>query len=710
MTGLCFRVKWTPAKFLVVAAGLSFVPIPVSADICTWDATTGDWNDGSRWDCSHEPGAGDTAVIDGGAVNLTAAATVDSLEFGSGTLQGGGDLQVSVSMTWTGGTLGGTGKSTIPQGASLAISGTGIRWLNRAMDNAGTATWSGIRDINGSGAFTNLSTGTFTIQNDESFKGGSGAQFINDGMVIKTGGAGETEFDRVFTQSSSGTLDVQTGTIRFDFDSNLDGSVNAVGTTIRFQGGTSTVASTALLMITNLNFTGGSVSIELGGASFTVTNLSVSGGVQSLTGPSVTIPNLTLSAGTLQGTADVEVTSQFNWMGGNLGGTGKATIPQGASLAISGTGIRSLDRAMDNAGTATWSGIRDINGSGAFTNLSTGTFTIQNDESFKGSSGAQFINDGMVIKTGGAGETEIDRVFTQSSSGTLDVQTGTIRFDFDSNLDGSVKAVGTAIRFQGGVPTFDDGVDFDVTNLRVGGGLVNMSNISDLTLENVDQSGGTLTLDHPGVLIEGDFVRSSGTFIAGKGRLIFGSGGEQNLTLSDPTDFFLLEVSSGTTLIEANATDHATINGFLRNRGTIRKTQTIPVNGTISFGLTDIELNIVDAGSLTSVQVDRIYSDHPSSADPTMPDFYWQLTPTGGGATVDLTLYHCYQSDSEALLCRWTGGSWDCGNDFSTQMSITRQGVTEFGDWSAGAVDPLTFMTAFECGNVSAWSDVRGLC
>ncbi|MEJ2085066.1 MAG: hypothetical protein P8Y44_05220 [Acidobacteriota bacterium] len=313
------------------------------------------------------------------------------------------------------------------------------------------------------------------------------------------------------------------------------------------------------------------------------------------------------------------------------------------------------------------------------------------------------------MKASGSGASIFSAQFNQTSTGSLDVQSGTVRLDQGGSLDGTLSSTGATLWLNAGTFGFADETDVTLSDYRTSA-TVDMSNITDLTFNNVSQTAGTFTLDHPGVVIEGDFSHTAGTFVPGKGRLIFASGSEQNLSLSTPTEFFILEVSPGTTLVETNVTDHATVSGFLRNRGTIRKTRAITGPGTVSFGLTDIELNVTEAGSLTEMQVDRIWGDHPSSAPPTMPDFYWQLTPTGGGATADVTLYHCYQPDTEALLCRWTGASWDCGNDFSTQISITRQGVTEFGDWSAGAVDPLTFMTGFECGNVSAVTDVFGLC
>jgi hypothetical protein len=587
-------------------------------------------------------------------------------------------------------------------GTLAIVPGGGIRRLNRDLDNGGSATvTSGFNG--GTGVLTNLSTGTLDFAGDFDFTVG----VTNHGSVTKSAGASHT-FIPGFDQSSGASTEVQTGTLALRVGGTIDGSVTASGTTLRLENGTFTIASTASLTVSTLLVIGSTVTCNIGGASYVVDN-TINSSVMNFNGPAVTLPSSTLgpfNGSTFGGSADFTITTQMTWSGGGLAGSGTTTVAEGASMSIVPGGLRDLSRQLENAGTITvTSGFNG--GTGTFTNLSTGTFDIAADISFN----AVITNHGTLIKSAGAGNAFIGAPLSQSADGSLDVQVGTLDLQAGGTIDGTVAASGTTIRFVGG--TFNvAGADIEVGALWITNSNTDLSNADTLTIGDFVQVGGTVTVDHPEVIILGNFIRNpvGSAFVPGKGRIVFAGGTEQDLSLERATEFFYLKVAPGTTLIETNATDHATVNGFLRNRGTIRKTRAITGPGTVSFGLTDIELNVVDAGSLTSVQVDRIYSDHPNSADPTMPDFYWQLTPAGGGATVDLTLYHCYQPDSQAQLCRWTGAAWDCGNDFSTQVSITRLGVTQFGDWSAGAVDPYDFMTAFECGNVSAWSDVRGLC
>ena len=723
-----FKLK---SVYVWLGLGVILVSPSAEADTCTWDGTTGNWNDSGKWSCAHEPGAGDNAVISSGVVNVTADATVDGLTlFGSGTLQGDANLEVTVSLSWTAGVMDGNGKTIVPVGATLSITGSGIKRLYRTLDNGGTATWSGTGLIDAtSGTFSNLSTGMFTIQNDATF-GIVSSVFNNAGKVIKTGGSGETIMNMRFDQSATGSVDVQDGVMRFHAGGTIDGTLTATGTTLRLRFGTFNLAASATITATNVEFAAATVMVNLGDPNYTVTNTTVTNGVVdfnaptttfpnlTLTGgtinfnaPTTTLPNLTQSAGILQGSGDVEVTTLLSWTGGTMAGAGKTIVPVGATLSISGSTNKHLNRDLDHGGTAALSGTGFFQVLlGTLSNLSTGTFTIQND-GVLGSASRVFNNAGMVIKAGGGGVARMGLRFDQSATGSVDVQDGVLQFDGGGAFDGTLTATGTTIRFFGQTATFSDDLSLAaVTNVSVAAGGVDMSNINDLTLVNFSQSGGIFTLDHPGVLVQGDFVRTGGSFNHGKGRLIFGGETTQNLSLSTVTNFFYLEVTPNTLIVETDEDDNANVIGFLRNRGTIQKTQAIPVNGNVTFGLTDIELDIVDPGTFTFLEVNRIGMDHPNHAPLAMPGQYWQMTPIGGGFTVDLTLNHCIQPDAEMLLCRFTGAAWDCSQDLSTPTSITRVGMTQLDEWAMGAVDPNIFMTGFTCGNVSAWSDVRGLC
>src|SRR5262249_40953867 len=63
------------------------------------------------------------AVISGGAANFNGPASTINATLNGGALAGSGVLSVSGVMTWTGGTMNGSGSTVIPGGGSLLISG-----------------------------------------------------------------------------------------------------------------------------------------------------------------------------------------------------------------------------------------------------------------------------------------------------------------------------------------------------------------------------------------------------------------------------------------------------------------------------------------------------------------------------------------------------------------------------------------------------------
>ena len=65
---------------------------------------------------------------------------------------------------------------------------------------------------------------------------------------------------------------------------------------------------------------------------------------------------------------------------------------------------------------------------------------------------------------------------------------------------------------------------------------------------------------------------------------------------------------------------------------------------------------------------------------PTIPEQYWQLTPVGETFEVDLTMNHYLQPNDQLLLCKIDNPGWDCANDLSSEVTITKLGVTQFND------------------------------
>ena len=92
---------------------------------------------------------------------------------------------------------------------------------------------------------------------------------------------------------------------------------------------------------------------------------------------------------------------------------------------------------------------------GSVTNL--GAWEMQGDfsmASYFGSDFASFFNGGLFRKTAGAGVGVVNLSFF-NTAGTVEVQSGTLRFDHGMRLDGMfVAAAGTVMAFNGGTFTY----------------------------------------------------------------------------------------------------------------------------------------------------------------------------------------------------------------------------------------------------------------
>ena len=137
--------------------------------VCTWNGTTGDWADPSRWSCGAVPGAGDTAIITSGTVTVSSDATVGSLQVSNsnGTLTCNANLTVSDLMTWTTGTINGNATGKLTSNGILNMSGNLRKDLTGGtLVNNGTANWLGGFFVLAS-VFDNRPGATFDIQTNE---------------------------------------------------------------------------------------------------------------------------------------------------------------------------------------------------------------------------------------------------------------------------------------------------------------------------------------------------------------------------------------------------------------------------------------------------------------------------------------------------------------------------------------------------------------
>ena len=715
---------------LLVGLLLGLAYHPAQAATCTWDGTTGDWSDSTRWSCGAVPGVGDDAIINGGTVSVNSAATVDNLSLTNGTLQGSATLTVTQTMDWTGGWQSGSGATVIPPGAALNASGSSQKMLagSRTLNNQGTLTWSGtgIFNINQNSTAVIQNSGLFDVQADTALGSGqlnTTATFNNTGIFRKSGGTGVTTVATVLTFNNSGTVQVQAGTLRLwtGATSNSGGAFEvSSGATLQFTGGTHNLfATSAVSGAGQVRFDGATVNLD---GAYTVSGLTtVSGGTPNFNS-TVSLSSLDISGGTLSGSGVLTVTGTLNWTGGWQSGSGATVIAPGAALNASGSSSKTLagSRTLENQGTITWSG------TGTFSVNQNSTAVIQNSGLFDAQADAAlgsgqlattaaFNNAGIFRKSGGTGVTTVATVLTFNNSGTVQVQAGTLRLwtGATSTSGGTFEVSGGAVlEFRGGSHNLGSAstvsgtgeVLFSGATVNLEGaytasglttvttGSANFDNALSAGFGSLTHSGGTLRLDHPGVTLSGDFTRTGGSFLGGTGTLILNGGPQQNFTLAVPTTFHNLSVTSGTTLVEVTATDYATLNGALTNAGVVRKTKSAAA-GANTFGLTGVTFEATALGSLASVTVERVGGDHPQASGQTANGQYWSITGTGDGFALDLTLPHSISPDTDAVACRYMGSGtvWDCDRAASTASTVTRSGVTQFSDWAVGSASTSGF-------------------
>lgn len=99
--------------------------------------------------------------IRGGTVSFPNEVSLPSAELSTGRLEGAGTVHLTGTASWTGGMMAGAGKTVVEPGASLTMSGTADKELNRAFENKGTVTWDNGRLVYRDGTF--LNAGEMTI-------------------------------------------------------------------------------------------------------------------------------------------------------------------------------------------------------------------------------------------------------------------------------------------------------------------------------------------------------------------------------------------------------------------------------------------------------------------------------------------------------------------------------------------------------------------
>jgi len=541
---------------IAIALGLATSSTPVHAAACEWTGNTDtDWDTAGNWtSCnSSTPGSSDTVTIpnvtsdpilgsnttiagltiNSGAqltINSGFTLTVDGATSLAGTLTGAGDLTVTVSgmLTWSGGTMSGSGVTNANGGLTLR---GGSRTLDvRTLNNPGIATWieSDIWLING--AIINNS-GTWNVQAlwDPAMRirsSGPYATFNNSGSLQKSGSnfvgieanfnnsgsvnvqegelvLGDYDLGSPSTSTSTGgTFTVASGAeLTFNGNHSLDGSSSISGAgRVEFDNGgiatincpynvtgSTTVGGSQMVVNFNIHPTslGSSMVVYDGTVNFNaagtlnVAIVTLSGGTLNLTPDlNVTTYNQPYNpmGTTLTGSGTVTVSGLTTWSGGSMEGSGVTNANGG--LTLGGNNVHLSTRTLNNAGTATWTA-GDIGLNNGATINNSGTWDVQTDSYLTNLDGSLsiFNNSGVFQKTAGTGSTMVSIDF--DNSGSVDAQVGSLRFGYDlTNNSGGAVEIGkdAALTVEGtlinnGVLTQTLAVD--------GGGLVEFLHITN---------------------------------------------------------------------------------------------------------------------------------------------------------------------------------------------------------------------------------------
>jgi hypothetical protein len=316
----------------------------------------------------------------------------------------------AATFTWAGGLYnsGVTSPDPLlsPDVLELTTGTTKLFGASGFTNQSGTVTWvDGQVNFNTGAAVVN--NGLWDARGDNLFSSTSGpaGTFTNNGTFRKSAGAGQTTLSSGigFGFVNNGTIDAQTGTIRFNTTSKT------------FNGGTVFTGAGAVEINGGSAFNGG----------FTSSNLTILGGTQTGTNAALT-GSMTMADGTLAG----------SWK-----------VNNGATLNLSTAAGKTISGAsFVNEGTVNWSGgTVGINGGVSAVNKGLWEATSDNTLSSTGGPATSFVNEGTFRKSAGTGVTTISPGvgLTFSNTGLMEVLSGTIQVPNGWTNNGTLAGTGT---------------------------------------------------------------------------------------------------------------------------------------------------------------------------------------------------------------------------------------------------------------------------
>jgi len=527
-----------------------------------------------------------TLSLPSNTLTLKGASTVGShgvLELAGGTLVAGG-MVITGTLNWIGGTMSGNGTTAIAAEATVTISGGALvkSLSGRTISNAGTVTWTSdaadIQANGGSNVFTN--TGTFNAQNSSHMSIVGGTLTFNNqtgGTLTRSGLATTTQFDVPF--NNTGTVNVNGGTLSLAGGGSSGGAFNvASGTMLDLAGGTHNLTGASVSGAGEVNVSAGTVNFA---GSYTVTgNTNISGGTANFNVPT-SISGCTLSGGTLGGSGTVTVTGTLSWTGGTMSGSGTTAIASAANLTISGDGVVTSTRAINNAGTV------NVNGgtlSLAGSDSSGGVFSVASGATMDFNAGTHDLTGGSNVT--GAGDVSVSGnpatvnvAGSYAVTGNTNISSGTLNFNVPTSISGGTLSGGTLAG--SGTVTLTGALNWTGGTMS-GVGTTAIASGASLTVSGSSSKFlSARTVNNEGMVTWGDAgdIRASagssvftnnGTFSAQNNSRMSNSGG--TLTFDNQPGGTVTESGAGTTTqFDVPFSNEGTVNV---NSGTLRFTST----------------------------------------------------------------------------------------------------------------------------------------
>jgi hypothetical protein len=468
------------------------------------------------------------STITGGSFTVAAGAIVD-LYTGSYTSSftgtGDGTVQINVAgvieIVSTADFAGAI--FNLPPGMLQWINGILTVDANASFTNAGTLTVSNSSEVNLNGGGAVVNTGLIALKGPGGifmsstnrltnadgavldFQAncgirGSSATIAGTGIIKKSAGSGISAITTQYTGSA--TLVIKTGTFQFHPTNSST-----------IAGGDYTVAAGAVLDIGGgvINYT----------ATFTGTGDDTGTGTVRLADGILHIVQTARSPGAIFNFAP----GLFQWVGGILTVESDASLTNVGMLTLANTDELSLNGngPVTNNGVVVQKGAAGlfISGTNHVTTTDTGVWDLQADCGVRGGSAA-FASSGTIKKSAGSGTSVLNLPF--SSTGTVEVDSGTLTPFNTSQVSGSTLSGGTWTVYDGATLTLNSGVTLTTNNATI---ILDGAHPVFTNIANLSANAGTLAvLDGAAFTTVGSFA-NTGTLTIGQAS-VFSVTGDYN--------------------------------------------------------------------------------------------------------------------------------------------------------------------------------------